>query len=100
MKQTKYDLYEFWLNKYENAANLWSGLFENKPITRDSLIVAPTILNSFSNQAEKSYVVYPNAKSLLGFLTYIYLPTAFDGVFNQEEAKYLITNDFDHFYEG
>ena len=77
---------------------MWSGLFENKPIDRESIIVAPTILNSYKNQLEDAYVVYPDAESVLGFLTYIYLPTAISGVFDHESADYIIGDDLDEFF--
>src|SRR5699024_2347002 len=98
MKQSKYQYYDYWMKKIQNVENLWSDLFDNKPIDRESIIVAPTILNSYKNQHEGAYVVYPNLKSVLGFLTYIYLPTAFSGVFNHDSIDYIISDDLDDFF--
>ena len=94
----QYQHYDYWLKRLENNEDLWSGLFENKPIDRESIIVAPTILNSYKNQHEDAYVVYPDAESVLGFLTYIYLPTAFSGVFDHDSADYIIGDDLDDFF--
>lgn len=98
MKQSKYQHFDYWIRKTEKEENLWIGLFENKPIDRESIIVAPTILNPYKNQHEDAYVVYPNVKSVLGFLTYIYLPTAFSGVFDHDSADYVIGDDLDDFF--
>lgn len=65
---------------------------------RESIIVAPTILIFYKNQHEGAYVVYPDVKSVLGFLTYIYLPTAFSGVFNHDSLDSIIGDDLDDFY--
>src|SRR5690625_4397667 len=98
MKPSKYQHYDYWMKRLENSEDLWSGLFENKPINRESIIVAPTILNSYKNQHEGAYVVYPNLKSVLGFLTYIYLPTVFSGMFDHDSADYIIGDDLDDFF--
>ena len=45
MKQSKYDISEF-----------WSGLLENQAITQDSVIITPVILNSNSDQAESAWL--------------------------------------------
>ncbi len=44
MKQSKYALPEFWKTKTKQEP-LWHGLFENKPIERNSFIISPVILN-------------------------------------------------------
>jgi|SRR5690625_3211528 len=98
MKQSKYQHYDYWIGKTEKEENLWFGLFENKPINSESILVAPTILNPYKNQHEGAYAVYPNVKSVLGFLTYIYLPTAFCGLFDHDSADYIIGDDLDDFF--
>jgi len=88
MKQSKYSIFDYWRTKLNQNELFWSGLFENQPIGRDSVIISPVILNSYSNQAEVAWAVYPNVKSVIGFLKFIYLPTAFIG-FIQKETEYL-----------
>lgn len=39
MKQSKYALPEFWKTKTKQEP-LWHGLFENKPIERNSFIIS------------------------------------------------------------
>src|SRR4051812_18672735 len=72
MKQSKYSISEF-----------WSGLFENQPISRDSVIISPVILNSYTNQAKSAWAVYPNVQSVLGFIKFLYLPSAFIGLIKE-----------------
>src|SRR5699024_10364124 len=98
MKKSKYQHCDYWIRKIEKEENIWCVLFENKPINRESIIVAPTILNSYKNQQEDTYVVYPNVNSVLGFLTYIYLSTSFSGVFDHDSADYVIGDDLDDFF--
>jgi len=98
MKKSKYYYYDYWRKKVENDEELWSGLFEKKAIDKESIIIAPSILNAYKNQSESAFIVYPNVKSVLGFLKYIYLPTAFDGIFNHDSTNYLIGADLDAFF--
>lgn len=86
MAKSKYLIREFWLKKMEMDEEMWTGLFENRPITRQSLIINPVILNSFSNQHESGWAIYPNIYSVIGFLTYVYLPNAFIGVIDSEAS--------------
>lgn len=89
MRQSKYSISEYWTNKITQVEEcFWNGLFENKPIRKESFILNPVILNSYSNQAETAWVVYPSLHSLLGFLQYIYLPTAFIGLIKGNDSDY------------
>jgi hypothetical protein len=92
MKQNKYSIAEYWDNRIDNRDNFWNGLFENKPINRDSVIINPVILNSYSNQMENGWVVYPNSHSVLGFLKFIYLPSAFNGLVER-------SSDYQYYFE-
>lgn len=94
MKQSKYALPEFWKTKTK-LEPLWHGLFENKPIERNSFIISPVILNPYSNQGESSWAVYPNIHSVIGFLQFIYLPTAFTGLFEESlDSNYYFADEY------
>ncbi|MCD8509747.1 MAG: hypothetical protein LRY73_07640 [Bacillus sp. (in: Bacteria)] len=81
---------------------MWTGLFENKPITKQSIIINPVILNPYSNQHESGWAIYPNIYSVIGFLTYVYLPTAFIGVVNSDGSsdRYYTEDDLDDLLES
>lgn len=96
MKQSKYSISDYWRAKISQNEIFWSGLFENQPISRDSVIISPVILNSYSNQDEVAWAVYPNVKSVVGFLKFIYLPTAFIGFILEEiDSRYYFQDDLD-----
>ena len=84
MKQSKYNISEYWRTKISQNEKFWSGLLENQAITQDSVIITPVILNSNSDQAESAWAVYPNPQSVLGFFKYIYLPTACIGLIKKD----------------
>ena len=84
MKQSKYSIPDYWRSKIYQNEEFWVGLFENQPIKPESVIVSPVILNSYSNQHENAWAVYPNLHSILGFLKFIYLPTAFIGLVKEK----------------
>lgn len=84
MRQSKYAFPSFWKQKIEENEPFWEGLFENKPITQSSVILNPVIMNPYSDQTENSWIVYPNPQSVIGYLKYLYLPTAFIGLIEEE----------------
>jgi len=96
--KSKYEHVDYWINKVEIEENLWEGLFENKPIKKGSLIVSPVILNSYNNLEETSFAVYPDSKSVIGFLRYTYLPTAFNSIFDHESDDYIIDDNLGDFF--
>jgi|SRR5699024_8490586 len=75
------------------------GLFENKPINKESVILAPSLLNSYSNHHEDGWIVYSNPQSVIGFLKYFYLPTVFHSVFEHESDNYIFVDDLTGFFE-
>lgn len=87
-KKPKYYYEEYWRSRISSGENFWHGLFEGEPIKRESIILAPTIINSYSNQHESAWAVYPNVHSALGFLQYMYLPTAYMGLLKKSELEY------------
>ncbi|OLS40824.1 hypothetical protein [Bacillus sp. MRMR6] len=94
MKQSKYSISEYWKSKISQNERFWSGLFENQPIHQDSVIISPVILNSYSNQDEVAWAVYPNSQSVLGFIKFIYLPTAYIGLIKQDlNSRYYFQED-------
>lgn len=94
MGQNKYAISDYWKRKISQNELFWYGLFDNQPITRDSLIIQIGILNSYTNQAVDGWAVYPDLQSFIGFLKYIYLPTAFIGLIKEDiDNPYFIDED-------
>lgn len=91
---SKYLFADYWRKKISEEEPLWYGLFENRPIDKGSIIASFGILNSYTNQHEDGWAVYPDPQSIIGFLKYIYLPTALTGVFAKEQLDaYLFSDD-------
>lgn len=90
LKHCKYSTPYFWLKKIQDNTDMWHGLFDNIPLNRNSIIIAPTIVNSYTNLDENGWSIYPNIYSVLGFLSYMYLPTV---------RKSLITRSVDNDYD-
>lgn len=66
----------FWGRKLEHK-NIWQGVFEPCEETRFPIFVNSTIADRDRGIASCDWASYPNAHALLGFLQYVYLPTAF-----------------------
>jgi hypothetical protein len=73
MKQSKYDISDYWRTKISQNEKFWSGLFENQAITQESVIITAVILNSYHNQAEDTWAVCPNPQSVLKVYLLTYL---------------------------
>lgn len=71
-----YSKYSYWENKIINNDNLWCGNFDNKKITKDSVIIYSGMINNDKNIFEHGWVVYPNIYTALGFIQNVFLPTA------------------------
>ncbi|MFA9559707.1 hypothetical protein ACERII_20565 [Evansella sp. AB-rgal1] len=84
MRQSKYSFPSYWKGKTSKNVDIWSGSYDNIPLNKGSVILQISIINSYSNLYEDSWVVYPNIQSVLGFLQFFYLPTAFLGILDDE----------------
>lgn len=96
MVKSKYLIIDYWQSKISEGTEMWSGLFDNIPITKDSIIINPVILNSYSNQCEDGWAIYPNVYSVIGFLKFLYLPTAFIRfIKDDQEYQYYFQDNLD-----
>ncbi len=77
---------DYWMTKINDHQPIWCGLFEKEPINEKSIIISSVILNPYSNQHEEAWAVYPNPQSILGFLQYIFLPTAYIGLIKRQDT--------------
>ncbi|KEF39648.1 hypothetical protein M670_00669 [Schinkia azotoformans MEV2011] len=83
----KYTLYQYWNSAvFEKNLEVWAGCFENQIISEETVFLNVIIVNPYSNQNENSWVAYPTIFAALGFIKYIYLPTAIYGFFEKEVA--------------
>lgn len=100
MNKSKYQLIDYWQHKIQTGEEFLSGLFEGIPINSASIIIAPTMLHSYRNIEETAFAIYPNPKSVLGFLKHLYLPTVMESIFDcNPESDYFIAEDLTDFFE-
>ncbi|KGM97232.1 hypothetical protein Z968_04335 [Clostridium novyi A str. 4552] len=78
----KYNSYYYWENILSQKRDVWKCNFMNKDNFNKSLYVNTTILDYDKNTLDNNWACYPDVKSLLGFIQYIYLPTAFFYIVN------------------
>ncbi len=75
MKKFKYGVYDYWLEKRSKGERFWHGLFEKRPIQKESVIIHSVMQQKEENKQKDGWAVYPDAYSVIGFLQYIYFPT-------------------------
>lgn len=90
LPKSSYNSLTFWENEIIRDNNLWEGYFNNKNITNDSKIIYTGILDLNKNILQCGWAVYPCTYSLLGFLQYVYLPTAFFIWFDHKSDNFYI----------
>ncbi|AUM97193.1 TPA: hypothetical protein LA742_000847 [Clostridium botulinum] len=73
----KYNNLFYWENLLVETENIWSGNFKDIPISQKSLFINTTIIDYEKNIFDNNWAVYPDVKSLLGFIQYIFIPTVF-----------------------
>lgn len=74
---SKYDSYHFWENLIQKEASMWMNGFQNKPLTPDSIFIYTVLMDHQKGYLKSRWAYYPDVYSLLGFLQYVFLPTAF-----------------------
>lgn len=98
----KYNLYQYWNSAvFEKNIEVWVGCFDNQIINKNTVFLNVIIVNPYSNQNENSWVAYPNIYAALGFIKYIYLPTAIYGFFEkgETEADRIIEENMDNYLQ-
>lgn len=90
LRKNSYNNFSFWENKILNDEDLWEGYFENKEITKTSKIIYTGIFDLDKDILQCGWAAYPDDNSLLGFLQFIFLPTAFFSWFDRKSDNFYI----------
>ncbi|GAA0732845.1 hypothetical protein [Clostridium oceanicum] len=88
--QKRYDNYYYWEHMITNNKPVWKDCFENLSLTKNSKFIHTGIINYDKNIIEDNWACYPNAKSMLGFIQYVFIPTAFFTWLNNEFDEVVI----------
>lgn len=73
----KYNNHLYWENALLKNKDLWKNDVADLNCARDALFINTVIIDYARDTIDNNWACYPNAKALLGFLQYIYLPVAF-----------------------
>ena len=73
----RYNNLFYWENLLFKKENIWSGNFKDIPISSRSIFINTTIIDYKKNIFDNNWAVYPDKKSLLGFIQYVFMPTVF-----------------------
>lgn len=73
----KYNTYYYWESQLSSNKDVWKCNNSNKEDLRKSVYVNTTILDYKKNILDNNWACYPDIKSLLGFIQYVFIPTAF-----------------------
>lgn len=86
----KHEQFLFWENKIMEDHPLFVGNFDNSDLTEKSKIIYTGILDAEKDVFKCGWAVYPNVSSLLGFIQYVFLPTAFFTWFDRSATDFFI----------
>ncbi|WP_053957641.1 hypothetical protein [Inediibacterium massiliense] len=80
----KYNSHYYWENMLIHKKDIWNSYFMNAHKKKNSIFINTTIIDYKRNVLDNNWACYPDMKSILGFLQYIYLPTAFYYILNKD----------------
>ena len=83
---SKYDHYYYWENLIHKEDPLWENAFQDLPLTPSSMFLYTVVMDQNKNFIKNRWVYYPDVYAVLGFIQYVYMPTALF-TFLDEEAE-------------
>ncbi|WP_050607334.1 hypothetical protein [Clostridium niameyense] len=87
---SKYNSSYYWENLIAQNKPIWKGAFQNLSLTRDSKFIHCVIINYDKNIIEHNWAYYPDVKSMLGFIQYVFVPTAFFTWLSNEFNEFVV----------
>ena len=86
----KYDSHYYWEGTLAGKTDVWQRHFDDKADPHQALFVNTALIDYPRNTLDNNWACYPDSKSLLGFLLYMYVPLAFYFIIHEENEKLLI----------
>lgn len=86
----KYNNHYYWEGALLQKKDLWKNYFTDLHSAQDAIFINTVVIDYTRNIVDNNWACYPDAKSLLGFIQYIYLPLAFYYTINKENQDLLI----------
>lgn len=88
----KYDHYYYWKNLMEQKGH--DNPFARDKITENSVFLNGVIVNCFKGSYNR-WLHFPDIRALIGFLSYVFIPTAFFMFLSEEDEDVMINSDLD-----
>lgn len=73
----KYNNPYYWEGILLKKKDLWQNYFAEVKSSQDAIFINTVVIDYKRETVDNNWACYPDAKSLLGFIQYIYLPVAF-----------------------
>ncbi len=73
----KYNNHNYWEGALLKKKDLWTNYFTALDCAQDAIFINTAVIDYSRDTVDNNWACYPDAKSLLGFIQYIYLPAAF-----------------------
>ena len=86
----KYNSHYYWEGTLAGKTDVWQSHFDDKADPQQVLFVNTTLIDYPRSTLDNNWACYPDSKSLLGFLLYIYVPLAFYYIMYEDNEKLLI----------
>ena len=86
----KYNSHYYWEGTLAGKTDVWQSHFDDKADPYQVLFVNTTLIDYPRSTLDNNWACYPDSKSLLGFLLYIYVPLAFYFIMYEDNEKLLI----------
>lgn len=86
----KYNNPYYWEGILLKKKNLWKNNFATITSPQDAIFVNTVVIDYGRDIIDNNWACYPEAKSLLGFIQYVYLPLAFFYIINEKNQDLYI----------
>lgn len=94
MQHKSFDTVYFWRNFMEKSKYSWERVLDER-MTERSVFGHFVIVNCYGGEFLNNWISFPNSKALLGFLKYVFLPTAYVEWFDREDSDGFISIEAD-----
>lgn len=79
----KYNNHYFWEYVLSNGKDVFRGYFKEPTISTKGIFINSTVVDYGRNTLDNDWAFYPDIKSLLGFIQYVYIPQTFFYILNK-----------------
>lgn len=89
-RERAYNSFDYWMQLIDHEAPMWEGGFLNSMLDIKALFVYTVIIDYDKGFMRNRWAHYPNLDALLGFIEYVFMPTATFTMFDEEEDNFMV----------